>query len=175
MTDTFDWAGLVHEVMSAEVTFGVHPASDILRTRIEAAFVPMSAAKALMDEKHKEAAEAKFWFEKAQEWRVELAAATARAEAAEARNKVLEERHARELFDATAHGELKTLEAIARAEAAEARVAELTAQLAEARESERAAMTEVNGLKDALAQVPEFICRKCGRRQDGPTDNEARF
>lgn len=85
------------------------------------------------------------------------------------------ERHARELFDATAHGELKTLEATARAEAAEARVAELTAQLAEARESERAAMTEVNGLKDALAQVPEFICRKCGRRQDGPTDNEARF
>ena len=29
----------------------------------------------------------------------------------------------------------------------------LTAQLTEARESERAAMTEVNGLKDALAQV----------------------
>lgn len=51
----------------------------------------------------------------------------------------------------------------------------LTAQLAEARESERAAMTELNACKDALAQVPEFICRKCGRRQDGPTDNEARF
>jgi hypothetical protein len=61
------------------------------------------------------------------------------------------------------------------AEGFKAREAELTAQLAEARESERAAMTEVNGLKDALAQVPEFICRKCGRRQDGPTDNEARF
>lgn len=57
----------------------------------------------------------------------------------------------------------------------DAAIERLTAQLAEARESERAAMTEVNGLKDALAQVPEFICRKCGRRQDGPTDNEARF
>lgn len=33
------------------------------------------------------------------------------------------------------------------------RIEALTAQLAEARESERAAMTEVNGLKDALAQV----------------------
>jgi hypothetical protein len=55
------------------------------------------------------------------------------------------------------------------------RIEALTAQLAEARESERAAMTELNACKDALAQVPEFICRKCGRRQDGPTDNEARF
>ena len=51
----------------------------------------------------------------------------------------------------------------------------LTAQLAEAQTALQTAMTELNGLKDALAQVPEFICRKCGRRQDGPTDNEARF
>lgn len=63
----------------------------------------------------------------------------------------------------------------ARAEAAEARVSELTAQLAEARQAERAAMSEVNACKDALAQTAEFICIKCGRRQDGPTDNEARF
>lgn len=51
----------------------------------------------------------------------------------------------------------------------------LTAQLAEAQTALQTAMTELNGHKDALAQVPEFICRKCGRRQDGPTDNEARF
>lgn len=38
-------------------------------------------------------------------------------------------------------------------EALYAERAALTAQLAEARESERAAMTEVNGLKDALAQA----------------------
>ena len=55
------------------------------------------------------------------------------------------------------------VQAIARAEAAEAENARLTAQLTEARESERA------------AQRGEFICTKCGRRQDGPTDNEARF
>lgn len=51
----------------------------------------------------------------------------------------------------------------------------LTAQLAEARQAERAAVSEVNACKDALAQTAEFICRKCGRRQDGPSDNEARF
>lgn len=51
----------------------------------------------------------------------------------------------------------------------------LTAQLAEAQSALQTAMTELNGHKDALAQVPEFICRKCGKRQDGPTDNDARF
>ena len=60
-------------------------------TRIVAAFVPVEVAKALMDEKHKEAAEAKLWFEKAQEWRGELTAASARAEAAEAENARLGE------------------------------------------------------------------------------------
>ena len=88
MTAPFDWrecADNMRDIPEDQV------AADYLRTRIEAAFVPVSAAKALMDEKHKEAAEAKLWFEKAQEWRGELTAASARAEAAEARVKVLEE------------------------------------------------------------------------------------
>ena len=55
------------------------------------------------------------------------------------------------------------------------RIEALTDQLAEAQSALQTAMTELNGHKDALAQVPEFICRKCGKRQDGPTDNEARF
>lgn len=76
MSDTFDWAGLWREVMSAEVTFGVRPASDILRTRIEAAFVSRAE------------------YDKLGMGTVargtQLARATARTEAAEARNKVLE-------------------------------------------------------------------------------------
>lgn len=70
----------------------------------------------------------------------------------------------------------------ARATAAEAKVAEQAAELRTLRaerdaavQAEVAAMNELQGHKDALAQVGEFICRKCGRRQDGPTDNEARF
>lgn len=128
MSDTFDWAGLAY---STHVRWrdNTDAAAAYLRTRIEAAFVPVEDVTA----------ERGRMVDRIEEWERQIAEATARAEAAEAR------------------------------------VAELTTQLAEARESERAAMTEVNGLKDALAQVPEFICRKCGRRQDGPTDNEARF
>lgn len=63
----------------------------------------------------------------------------------------------------------------ARVTALEAFRDHLTSQLAEARQAERAAVSEVNACKDALAQTAEFICRKCGRRQDGPSDNEARF
>lgn len=77
MTDTFDWAGLVHEIMSAEVTFGVHAASDVLSTRIEAAFVPVAAYTAT--------AEAAATHLKG---KIE---ATARAQAAEAENARLRE------------------------------------------------------------------------------------
>lgn len=34
---------------------------------------------------------------------------------------------------------------------------------------------EIRSLREQVEQAAEFICRKCGRRQDGPTDNEARF
>jgi len=34
---------------------------------------------------------------------------------------------------------------------------------------------EIRSLRKRVDQTAEFICRKCGRRQDGPTDNEARF
>ena len=91
MTAPFDWAGLRKEIERSVHAHGWAKAFDLLRTRIEAAFVPVEVAKALMDEKHKEAAEAKLWFEKAQEWRGELTAASARAEAAEAENARLGE------------------------------------------------------------------------------------
>lgn len=41
MTAPFDWAGLVHDLLSVEATFGSPAASEALRTRIEAAFVPL--------------------------------------------------------------------------------------------------------------------------------------
>ena len=34
---------------------------------------------------------------------------------------------------------------------------------------------EIRSLREQVAQTAEFICRKCGTRQNGPTDNEARF
>jgi len=37
------------------------------------------------------------------------------------------------------------------------------------------AAAEIRRLREQVANTAEFICRKCGRRQDGPTDNEARF
>lgn len=94
----FDWAGLWIGTANAFKEYRPdragpameerdQAAASYLRERIEAAFVPVSAAKALMDEKHKQAAEAKLWFTKAQEWR-EIAA---RAEAAEAENAKLRE------------------------------------------------------------------------------------
>jgi hypothetical protein len=39
----------------------------------------------------------------------------------------------------------------------------------------RQAAAEIRSLREQVAQTAEFICRKCGRRQDGHTDNEARF
>lgn len=120
MTEPFDWVGLFDKALEAYEGCATQSYGDAgkaaaayLHERIEAAFVPVSAAKALMDEKHKEAAEAKLWFTKAQEWR----------------------------------------QIAARAEAAEAKIERLTAQLAEARQAERAAMSELNAHKDALAQV----------------------
>lgn len=88
MTEPFDWVGLFDKALEAYEGCATQSYGDAgkaaaayLHERIEAAFVPVSAAKALMDEKHKEAAEAKLWFTKAQEWR-QIAA---RAEAAEAK------------------------------------------------------------------------------------------
>jgi hypothetical protein len=37
------------------------------------------------------------------------------------------------------------------------------------------AAAEIRSLRAQVEQAAEFICRKCGQRQDGPTDNEARF
>ena len=88
MTDTFDYSGLASHVRAIALP---HHASDLLRTRIEAAFV------------HRDSLE----------FSGSLLLCKMRDEIAEA---------------------------TARAEAAEARVAELTAQLAEARESEQAAV-----------------------------------
>lgn len=64
MTDTFDYSGLASHVRAIALP---HHASDVLRTRIEAAFVPRSDYSDM------------------------LRNVTARAEAAEARVKVLEE------------------------------------------------------------------------------------
>ena len=50
-----------------------------------------------------------------------------------------------------------------------------SAQVEQERANARAVLSDLNAHKDALAQTAEFICRKCGKRQDGPTDNEARF
>jgi len=38
-----------------------------------------------------------------------------------------------------------------------------------------AAAAEIRSLREREVQAAEFICRKCGTRQNGPTDNEARF
>jgi DNA repair exonuclease SbcCD ATPase subunit len=57
----------------------------------------------------------------------------------------------------------------------DAEIRSLRAQVAKERADARAVLSDLNAHKDALAQTAEFICRKCGKRQDGPTDNEARF
>lgn len=43
----------------------------------------------------------------------------------------------------------------------------LRAERDAAAQAEAAAMNELNACKDALAQVGEFICKKCGLRQAG--------
>ena len=76
MTDTFDWAGLTAEIVKGH--FAKYPLDllHLLRTRIEAAFVPVER-----------------YIERNRMWTEQVLAtneATARAEAAEARVKVLE-------------------------------------------------------------------------------------
>lgn len=84
VTDTFDYSGLASHVRAIALP---HHASDVLRTRIEAAFVPV--------EDHDE--RVRVLQEHAMDERDLRVAATARAEAAEARVKVLEKslRHIR--------------------------------------------------------------------------------
>lgn len=76
MTDTFDYAGLAH-VIHNTWRRSSQSAADYLRTRIEAAFVPVEQRDKAED----------LLYQRTNEY-IE---ATARAEAAEARNKVLEE------------------------------------------------------------------------------------
>ena len=85
MSDTFDWAGLAKEVSDVRYFQGKEPANDLLRTRIEAAFVPVE----LYEDRHAQLMHMRRMYDQA----------TARAEAAEARNKVLEEALASERED----------------------------------------------------------------------------
>lgn len=85
MTDTFDWAGLTFEVRSTRFSTD---ALEHLRTRIEAAFVPVERYEAERIE----------WLQrdlvaqnKVAKYCLEARRAIARAEAVEARMKALEE------------------------------------------------------------------------------------
>ena len=126
MTAPFDWAGLAGSVVLANAGQGPDAAIAILQREIEAAFVPVEQrdkAEALLCQRTNEYIEA-----------------TARAEAAEAEVRRLDYSTTHTCWD-----ECPRLPCAQRRE-----IEVLTAQLTEARESERAAAERHEGLVRAL-------------------------